>query len=145
MGADISLETFMQQQGVVFTDNGVAAPLDQILYNHGDNLYRLRIFVNPQTTYTSSASGAMQTTDYDIALRNRSRRTIRTLSFCLTSSIRIPGPIRDIKACRPLGQDRHLLSYSRPFRLTRKIHSLHSKTPASCPTWCRSETKLTAA
>ncbi len=68
MGADVSLETFMQQQGVVFKDNGVAAPLDQILYNHGDNLYRLRIFVNPQTTYTSSASGAMQTQAYDIAL-----------------------------------------------------------------------------
>ena len=68
MGADVSLESFMQQQGVVFKDNGVAAPLDQILYNHGDNLYRLRIFVNPQTTYTSSASGAMQTQAYDIAL-----------------------------------------------------------------------------
>ena len=68
MGSDISLLTFMQQQGVVFKDNGVAAPADQILYDNGDNLFRLRLFVNPQTTYNSSADGAMQTTAYDIAL-----------------------------------------------------------------------------
>jgi arabinogalactan endo-1,4-beta-galactosidase len=72
MGADISLETFIQQQvalqGGQFTDNGVAAPMDQIMYDHGANLFRLRIFVNPQTTYTNSNSGAIQTTAYDIAL-----------------------------------------------------------------------------
>jgi arabinogalactan endo-1,4-beta-galactosidase len=67
MGSDISLETFMQQQGVVFTDNGVAAPADQILYDNGDNLFRLRLFVNPNTSY-SATGGAIQTTAYDIAL-----------------------------------------------------------------------------
>jgi arabinogalactan endo-1,4-beta-galactosidase len=73
MGGDISLDTFISQQvanaGGQFTDNdGVAKPLEQIMYDHGANLFRLRIFVNPQTTYATSNSGAMQTTAYDIAL-----------------------------------------------------------------------------
>jgi arabinogalactan endo-1,4-beta-galactosidase len=67
-GADVSLLTFMQQSGVNFTDNGVAANGDQILYNAGANLFRLRIFVNPQTTYNNTNVGAIQTTAYDIAL-----------------------------------------------------------------------------
>jgi arabinogalactan endo-1,4-beta-galactosidase len=68
MGVDTSLTTFMQQQNVTFTDNGVAKPLDQLLYDRGANLFRLRIFVNPQTTYTNQNSGAIQTQAYDIAL-----------------------------------------------------------------------------
>ncbi len=68
MGSDISLLTWEQQEGMTFTDtNGVAATADQILYNHGDNLFRLRIFVNPDTNY-SDTGGAIQTTAYDIAL-----------------------------------------------------------------------------
>jgi arabinogalactan endo-1,4-beta-galactosidase len=67
-GADISLETFMQQENVTFSKNGVAAPMDQILYNSGANLFRLRIFVNPATSYTNSDLGAIQSTAYDIAL-----------------------------------------------------------------------------
>ena len=68
MGADISLETFMQQQNVQFADNRGQAPLDTIMYDHGANLFRLRIFVNPQTTYTNTNVGAIQTTTYDVAL-----------------------------------------------------------------------------
>jgi len=68
MGSDISLLTFMQQQGVQFKDNGVGQQADQILYDNGDNLFRLRLFVNPQTTYTNTNVGAIQTTAYDIAL-----------------------------------------------------------------------------
>ncbi|HEY2760739.1 MAG TPA: glycosyl hydrolase 53 family protein, partial [Pirellulales bacterium] len=72
-GADISLETFMQQQNAVFTDAGLAQPMDQILYDHGANMFRLRIFVNPQTTYTNANSGAIQTQAYDIALAQQIR------------------------------------------------------------------------
>lgn len=68
MGADVSLLTFMQQQHVVFKVDGVAEPGDQILYDAGDNLFRLRIFVNPQTTYNNTNVGAIQTQAYDIAL-----------------------------------------------------------------------------
>ncbi len=68
MGSDISMLTWEQQEGMTFTDtNGVAGTADQILYNHGDNLFRLRIFVNPNTNY-SATDGAIQTTAYDIAL-----------------------------------------------------------------------------
>src|SRR5450755_1815572 len=45
MGADISLETYMQQQSAQFADNRGQAPLDTIMYDHGANLFRLRIFV----------------------------------------------------------------------------------------------------
>jgi len=68
MGADVSLLPFIQQQGVVFKQNGVAEPADQILYDAGANLFRLRLFVNPQTTYTNTNVGAIQTLSYDIAL-----------------------------------------------------------------------------
>jgi arabinogalactan endo-1,4-beta-galactosidase len=68
MGADISLETYMQQQNVQFADNRGQAPLDTIMYDHGANLFRLRIFVNPATVYDSNNVGAIQTTAYDIAL-----------------------------------------------------------------------------
>lgn len=68
MGADVSLLTFMQQKGKVFKANGVAATADKIFYDAGANLFRLRLFVNPQTTYTNSNAGAIQTQSYVIAL-----------------------------------------------------------------------------
>ena len=37
------------------------------------NMFRLRIFVNPQTSYTNSNSGAIQTQAYDIALAQQIR------------------------------------------------------------------------
>lgn len=67
MGTDISMLSYMQQQGVVFKSNGIPMPADQILYNAGDNLFRLRLFVNPNTNY-SGTDGAIQTQAYDIAL-----------------------------------------------------------------------------
>jgi arabinogalactan endo-1,4-beta-galactosidase len=68
MGADISLATFFDEQGASFFDDGVNRPLHEILYDRGTNLFRLRIFVNPQTTYTNTNFGAIQTQAYDIAL-----------------------------------------------------------------------------
>jgi arabinogalactan endo-1,4-beta-galactosidase len=68
MGTDISLTTFMQQQNVSFVNNGVPKPVDQLLYDRGANLFRLRLFVNPQTTYTNQNFGAIQSQSYDIAL-----------------------------------------------------------------------------
>jgi arabinogalactan endo-1,4-beta-galactosidase len=76
-GADVSLLTFFQQQQALppaqhpvptFKDNGVAANGDQIIYDAGANLFRLRIFVNPQTTYSNTNFGAIQSQAYDIAL-----------------------------------------------------------------------------
>jgi len=70
-GGDVSLATFMQQQGVVFRDGVVAKPPETILYDHGANLFRLRLFVNPQTTYTNQNVGAIQDLDDTIALAQR--------------------------------------------------------------------------
>jgi arabinogalactan endo-1,4-beta-galactosidase len=81
MGSDISLLTYMQQQGVTFKQNGVAAPGDQILYNNGDNIFRLRLFVNPQTTYNSTNVGAIQTTAYDIALAQQIKQNDPSARF----------------------------------------------------------------
>jgi arabinogalactan endo-1,4-beta-galactosidase len=68
MGSDISLLSWEQSEGMTFEDtNGIAATADKILYNHGDNLFRLRVFENPNTSY-SATNGAIQTTAYDIAL-----------------------------------------------------------------------------
>jgi arabinogalactan endo-1,4-beta-galactosidase len=72
-GGDISLATFMQQQNVVFRDDGVAKPLEQVLYDHGANLFRLRLFVNPQTTYTNTNFGAIQNLSYAVALAQQLR------------------------------------------------------------------------
>jgi arabinogalactan endo-1,4-beta-galactosidase len=80
MGSDISLLTFMQQQHVNFNDNGVSEPGDQILYNHGDNMFRLRLFVNPDTNYVDS-NGAIQTTAYDIALAQQIKQNDPSARF----------------------------------------------------------------
>ena len=49
-------------------DSTVEQPMHQIMYDRGANLFRLRVFVNPQTNYTGSNVGAIQSTAYDIAL-----------------------------------------------------------------------------
>ena len=72
MGADISLATFMQQQSVTFRDHGIAKPLDQLLYDRGANLFRMRLFVNPNTSYSATA-GAIQDLSYDSALAQQIR------------------------------------------------------------------------
>ncbi len=83
LGSDVSLlPTIEQLSGSPaggasgpFKDGGVTRPGEQILVNHGDNIFRIRIFVNPQTTYTNTNSGAIQTTAYDIALAQRLKAT----------------------------------------------------------------------
>src|SRR5207247_2528349 len=45
-----------------------------IMVNHGDNLFRLRLFVNPNTSY-SATSGAIQDLNYTIALAKRLKAT----------------------------------------------------------------------
>jgi arabinogalactan endo-1,4-beta-galactosidase len=83
MGGDISLETYMQGQYPTVasprahffdsTTSTVEQPLHRIMYDRGANLFRLRVFVNPQSNYTSSPPstanfGAIQSTAYDIAV-----------------------------------------------------------------------------
>jgi arabinogalactan endo-1,4-beta-galactosidase len=83
LGGDISLESFMQQEGIHYRVGGaVAQNVDTIMYDHGANLFRIRIFVNPNSSYTNTGTGypslnpdygAIQTTAYDIALAQQIR------------------------------------------------------------------------
>jgi arabinogalactan endo-1,4-beta-galactosidase len=74
MGADVSLLPFIESRGGVFRDNGEAKPAERILVDHGANLFRLRLFVNPDPTYANTA-GAIQDRDYAIALAQRLKPT----------------------------------------------------------------------
>jgi arabinogalactan endo-1,4-beta-galactosidase len=69
IGSDVSLVPFFQSQGAVYQASTTSAPQapDQILYDAGDNLFRVRLFVNPDTNYNDS-QGAIQTQAYDISL-----------------------------------------------------------------------------
>jgi arabinogalactan endo-1,4-beta-galactosidase len=69
-GADISLLPFIESRGGVFRDNGQTMPLEQIMVNHGCNLFRLRIFMNPDPVY-SHTNGAIQDLNYTIDLAKR--------------------------------------------------------------------------
>jgi arabinogalactan endo-1,4-beta-galactosidase len=83
MGSDVSLLSWEQQEGMTFHDtNGIAGLADQILYNHGDNLFRLRIFVNPNTNYAVTG-GAIQNQAYDIALAQQIKADDPSAKFLL--------------------------------------------------------------
>jgi arabinogalactan endo-1,4-beta-galactosidase len=69
-GADISLLPFIESRGGVFSDNGQIMPLEQIMVNHGCNLFRLRLFVSPDPVYEHT-KGAIQDLDYAINLAKR--------------------------------------------------------------------------
>src|SRR4051812_1204868 len=74
MGSDVSLLPFLESRGATYRDGGQVRPMEQILVNHGDNLFRLRLFVNPNTNYTAT-SGAIQDLNYTIALAQRLKAT----------------------------------------------------------------------
>src|SRR6476646_6010720 len=74
MGGDVSLLPFIESHGGAFRDDGQVRPMEQIMVNHGDNLFRLRLFVNPNTNY-SATSGAIQDLNYTISLAQRLKAT----------------------------------------------------------------------
>src|SRR3954471_9674960 len=74
MGADVLLLPFIESRGGSFRDEGQTRPMEKIMVNHGDNLFRLRLFVNPNTNY-SATSGAIQDLNYTIALAQRLKAT----------------------------------------------------------------------
>ena len=89
-GADISLEALpnmpsanLPNNNTTFKDNGVVKPVDQILYDHGANLFRLRIFVNPEAAYTNTNVGAIQSQAYDIAMAQQIKADAPGAKFIL--------------------------------------------------------------
>lgn len=74
MGGDISLLPFIELRGGTFRDAGQVRPMERIMANHGANMFRLRLFVNPNTNY-SATNGAIQDLSYTIALAQRLQAT----------------------------------------------------------------------
>jgi arabinogalactan endo-1,4-beta-galactosidase len=76
MGADISMLPFLEGRGAVYKDGGQVRPAEQILVNHGANLFRIRLFVNPSSNYDDPSNrGAIQDLNYDISLAQRLKAT----------------------------------------------------------------------
>lgn len=78
MGGDVSLLPFIESRGGSFRDGGVVKPLERIMAENGANLYRLRLFVNPNTNY-SATNGAIQDLNYTIALAQRLKASGATI------------------------------------------------------------------
>src|SRR5262249_44492312 len=74
MGGDVSLPPFIESKGGSFRDDAQVRPMEQIMVNHGDNLFRLRLFVNPNTNYNAT-QGAIQDLNYTISLAQRLKAT----------------------------------------------------------------------
>lgn len=70
IGGDVSLLPFLESNGATYRDNGVITPAERIMVDHGANVFRLRLFVNPNTNY-SATGGAIQNLDYTISLAQR--------------------------------------------------------------------------
>jgi arabinogalactan endo-1,4-beta-galactosidase len=62
-GADLSLASYLQGQGVKYKDGGQVKDVLEIFKDHGCNYVRLRIFVNPDGTH-----GQVNTLAYTLAL-----------------------------------------------------------------------------
>jgi len=69
-GVDISMLPSIEKAGGVFREDGKAADAVQILRDHGCNLYRLRLFVQPASDFNGTY-GAVQNLDYIRALAKR--------------------------------------------------------------------------
>lgn len=75
-GGDISLSPFLESRGAIYREEGSAKPVEQILVDHGANLFRLRLFVNPSLNYDSPSNrGAIQNLQSVIAHAQRLQPT----------------------------------------------------------------------
>src|SRR6478609_8402680 len=106
MGSDTSLLPFIEGRGGTYRDSKTVRPAEQILVNHGDNLFRLRLFVNPDTNYDNSTNhGAIQTEAYDIALAQRLKATGAKILLDLHYSDTWADPSHQAKPAAWAGQD----------------------------------------
>jgi len=70
VGADISMLPEIEKAGGVFLDNGKPSDAIAIFRNHGFNLFRVRLFVNPSKDFNSNW-GAVQDFETVRALAKR--------------------------------------------------------------------------
>jgi arabinogalactan endo-1,4-beta-galactosidase len=104
MGGDVSLLPFIESRGGSFRDNGLVTPADHIMVDRGANLFRLRLFVNPNTNY-SATSGAIQDLSYDIALAQRLKASGAKLLLDFHYSDTWADPGHQAKPAAWMGQD----------------------------------------
>jgi arabinogalactan endo-1,4-beta-galactosidase len=69
-GGDISMLSAIEKAGGVFRQGGQSADAIQIMHDHGCNLFRVRLFVNPNPEYRATA-GAIQDLAYVRTLAKR--------------------------------------------------------------------------
>jgi len=85
VGADVSMLPYIVQQGGTFSQNGQTQPLQTILTQDGANMFRMRLFVNPDTNY-SDTDGAIQSLSYDLSLAQELKATGAKLELDLMYS-----------------------------------------------------------
>jgi arabinogalactan endo-1,4-beta-galactosidase len=73
-GCDVSMLPTIEKSGGKFSDNGKPGDAIQIMRDHGCNLFRVRLFVNPSSDYASTF-GAVQNLDYVRGLAKRIKAT----------------------------------------------------------------------
>jgi arabinogalactan endo-1,4-beta-galactosidase len=73
-GADVSMLPTIEKTGGKFSDDGKPGDAIQILAAHGCNLFRVRLFVNPDPDYVKNF-GAVQSLDYVRGLAKRIKAT----------------------------------------------------------------------
>jgi arabinogalactan endo-1,4-beta-galactosidase len=73
-GCDVSMLPTIEKSGGKFSDNGKPGDAIQIMHDHGCNLFRVRLFVNPSSDYASTF-GAVQNLDYVRGLAKRIKAT----------------------------------------------------------------------
>jgi arabinogalactan endo-1,4-beta-galactosidase len=73
-GADISMLPTIEKAGGVYRDHGKPGDCLQIMRDHGCNLFRVRLFVNPNPNYAKTG-GAVQDLAYVRALAKRIKAT----------------------------------------------------------------------
>jgi arabinogalactan endo-1,4-beta-galactosidase len=73
-GADVSMLPTIEKCGGVFSDGGKRGDAIQIMADHGCNLFRVRLFVNPDPDYVKNF-GAVQSLDYVRGLARRIKAT----------------------------------------------------------------------
>jgi len=85
LGGDISALSDLEKAGAIYRDNGRPGDAIAILRSHGCNLFRLRLFVNPQHD-SNKNYGATQDLPMILALSKRIKNSTAKLSLAIHCS-----------------------------------------------------------
>ncbi|HUB26138.1 MAG TPA: glycosyl hydrolase 53 family protein [Tepidisphaeraceae bacterium] len=105
-GVDISMLPTIEQAGGIFRDGGKPGDAIAILRDHGCNLFRVRLFVDPDSDYATTF-GAVQNLDYvrGLARRIKAAGGLFLLDLHYSDTWADPGKQYKPKAWEKLGFD----------------------------------------